>query len=117
MLNHLLQALSWSTLDAYRAVFYTYAILGLVKVVFALCMTHAVEAPAKKAKHTSRPQLVTGVVDEESPLLAEPSEVQTSKSKLQRSLRPKVSKESLSFLPLLCALIALDSFGSGLVPM
>uniref|UniRef100_A0A8H7MY83 Major facilitator superfamily (MFS) profile domain-containing protein n=1 Tax=Bionectria ochroleuca TaxID=29856 RepID=A0A8H7MY83_BIOOC len=117
VLNHLLQALSWSTLDAYRAVFYTYAILGLVKVVFALCMTQAVEAPAEKAKQISRPQLVSGVIDEESPLLAEPSEVQTSKSKLRRSLRPKVSRESLSFLPLLCALIALDSFGSGLVPI
>ncbi|VUC32411.1 unnamed protein product [Clonostachys rosea] len=118
VLNHLLQALSWSALDAYRAVFYAYAVLGLVKVVFALCMTQAVEAPTEMAKQTSRPQSVNGVVDEESPLLTEASEeVQRSKSKLRRSLTPKVSRESLSFLPLLCALIALDSFGSGLSPI
>lgn len=103
----------WTFIQAYRATFAAYAALGLVKLLFTLCLSSKVEAESKK-----RP--ASGEADERTALLdAENGATTTARAKKSfvRSLLPDISAESRRVTVILCMLFALDSFGSGLAPM
>lgn len=113
---HLLQELrGWEFIAACRVVFFIYAAIGGVKLVFTLGLSGDVEAVARQA-----PEEEQGV-DETQPLLAEQS---TSAVQAQHENPPKKSwfrisldKDLIPLITKLFVLFALDSFASGLASM
>ncbi|OJJ85378.1 putative MFS transporter [Aspergillus glaucus CBS 516.65] len=113
---HLLQELrGWEFIAACRVVFFMYAAIGGVKLVFTLGLSGDVEAVARQA-----PEEEQGV-DETQPLLAEQS---TSAVQAQHENPPKKSwfrisldKDLIPLITKLFVLFALDSFASGLASM
>ena len=110
-INALRANLEWSLLEAYRATFVGYAVLGLVKLVLALALSSAVEADRKPPSATTT---------ENTPLLdGEPEATPdvARKTNRWRALLPEISAESKGITATLCILFALDSFASGLAPL
>ncbi|KAL2144195.1 hypothetical protein VTI28DRAFT_9486 [Corynascus sepedonium] len=108
-------ALNWSFLDAYRAVYLVYAGVGVVKLVLALALTHAVEADQ------ASPPSARGSGDAPSdttPLIGPDAGSQTGSGKTRwwAKLLPPLSPESRGITVALCLLFAIDSFASGLAP-
>ena len=91
----------WTLVDAYRVVFVVYAVLGVVKLVLALCLSADVEAEKSPGE------------TESDPLLGDAQTPQVKK----RRLLPTISSESRGIAVSLCLLFALDSFASGLAPL
>ncbi|KJZ71788.1 hypothetical protein HIM_08808 [Hirsutella minnesotensis 3608] len=105
--------LGWTPVQAYRATFVGYAILGVVKLLLAMSLSRAVE-PAKKAASAE------ATTEETTPLLAgepNPASQTQPKPKKWTNLLPEISPESRVITATLCLLFALDSFASGLVPL
>ena len=111
--------LGWTPLESYRVVFYTYAVLGLIKFILCLVLSDRCE-PEKKAEQVSssadsdseRRPLLT-----QDPINATKDPVsRSSKTSKLRSILPELSSESASLVWKLCLLFALDSLGSGLSP-
>lgn len=105
----LVERAGWDLKDAYRAVFVAYAVLGGLKLVFALALSPAVEAETQAR--------VTG--SETEPLIndGEASQKQTSRRRSWRSMFPVISPESRGIATALCLLFGLDAFASGLAPL
>ncbi|KAJ4989039.1 major facilitator superfamily transporter [Stagonosporopsis vannaccii] len=106
----------WSELDAYRAIFWVYTAVGLVKAVCTFFLSTACEH--QPLNHSVR--------DEETePLLPATEDTQTSgvattdvaktKKKTWNPL-PSISPASWTILIKLCSIFFLDSLGSGMVP-
>ncbi|PNY27992.1 membrane protein [Tolypocladium capitatum] len=116
-INALRANLAWSLLEAYRATFVGYAVLGLVKLMLALALSGAVEADKKPSEAAAGAATTT---TETTPLLngGQDSAPQTKK-KTNRwtALLPDISAESKGIAATLCILFALDSFASGLAPL
>lgn len=114
---HLLQELKgWEFTAACRVVFFIYAAIGGVKLLFTLGLSGDVEAVAKQS-----PEEGEQGAEETQPLLAEQS---TSAARAQHGDRPKKSWFRISldkdFIPLIAklfVLFSLDSFASGLASM
>jgi hypothetical protein len=81
-------------------VFWGYAALGVVKLLFTLGLSGAVEAEKD-------------AVPETQPLLGAAPEMPVKK----RSFLPHVSSESRAIALTLCLLFGLDAFASGLAPL
>ncbi|KND88846.1 putative membrane protein [Tolypocladium ophioglossoides CBS 100239] len=110
-INALRANLGWSLLEAYRATFVGYAVLGLAKLMLALALSRAVKADRKP------PEAPT---TETTPLLGEDQDAATptkKKAKRWTALLPEISAESKGITATLCILFALDSFASGLAPL
>lgn len=111
VINYLRKSLEWNTLKVYRAVFWGYAALGVVKVLLSIALSSAVEAEKKATPLPS---------SETAPLLptADVDDGEEPKRKYAfRSLLPDISKESRPIVFNLCLLFALDAFASGLAPL
>lgn len=116
---HLLQKLKgWEFLAACRVVFFIYAALGGLKVLFTLGLSGDVEAVAKQDPEGEREQQG---VDETRPLLGEQS---SSAVQAQHENPPKkgwfsisLDKDLIPLITKLFVLFALDSFASGLASM
>jgi MFS family permease len=109
-------ALGWSLLDAYRAVFLAYAVLGLVKLVLALALSSRVEADEEPAGTSN----ASGTPTDTTPLLNSAnseSSPTTSNRRWWAALLPQLSAESKGITIALCLLFAVDSFASGLAPL
>lgn len=115
--------LHWELIDAYRFIFYGYAVAGLVKLSLALLLSSAVEAdekasPAKATIKSNR----AGDNTETSPLLGsgnaspQADEEQKSRSRVA-ALLPDISKEGYAIMTSLSVFFALDAFASGLASM
>lgn len=97
--THVLVKGGWEIEEAYRVVFWGYAVLGALKLLFTLGLSRAVEAEE--------------VDVETEPLLNRETQVK----RRWRSLVPHVSAESRAIAVTLCLLFALDAFASGLAPL
>lgn len=91
----------WDVKDAYKMVFWGYAVLGGVKLLFTLGLSRAVEAEK---------------TEETQPLLGGETREEGGKKK-KMSLMPHVSAESRGIAVTLCLLFGLDAFASGLAPL
>jgi MFS family permease len=102
--------IGWGSIQVYRAVFWGYAALGLIKLCFTLGLSKAVEADRK----TTPPQDA-----ETAPLLADGNvnEVTKPKKSTFRSLLPEISADSKIIVVNLCLLFAIDSFASGVASL
>ncbi|KAI1482078.1 putative MFS transporter [Daldinia eschscholtzii] len=118
VLQHLTETLGWEFIRAYRAIYFGYAVLGLLKLTLTLLLSHAVESEEKKKKAAqdrardgeTRPLLLERNADDAEANSAPPK-------RGLRALLPDISKESIPVVIALCLLFALDSFGSGLAPL
>lgn len=108
----------WTELDAYRAVFWIYTAVGLVKAVSTLFLSDECEH-----KPAARPP----AVDETEPLLPATDDTHPSSStggapgpkpkpKLSWNPISAISPRSRAILLKLCSLFVLDSLGSGMIP-
>lgn len=112
--------LGWSLLEAYRATFVAYAVLGLVKLMLALALSRAVEADEEPPAVTATSTTTTAATTEATPLLdgeQDPAPQAKNEAKRWTALLPAISAESKGIAAALCALFALDSFASGLAPL
>ncbi len=124
-IDHLQMKKNWSDLDAYRAIFWVYTGVGIVKALLTLFLSKQCES---KDWHKDRKTAA-----ETEPLLAENNNSSSSnsppgnadsttvaakkppKKKLWHAVT-SISKNSRSILFKLCSLFFLDSLGSGMVP-
>lgn len=120
MVQLLQDELSWSEMSAYRAVFLTYAALGMVKLCLVFFLTDNIEPEPPQADHQAVSHPTNG---EEERLLSSESSVGeqdlTSHKKPTlweriRTLFPYITPVSRSILYRLLLLFCLDSFASGL---
>lgn len=110
MIHYMKVQLGWSSIDTYRAIFWAYAIVGLMKFSLAIALSKAVEAEKKVAPATD---------PETAPLLGDGAEDEEPKKKRNFliSKLPEISAESRIIVFNLCILFALDAFASGLAPL
>ena len=100
--------LEWTEVETYRAVFWGYAVFGLIKFCLALALSKKCEIEKK---------IVPAANPETAPLLGDGAEdLEPKKSKL-RSWLPNISAESRVVVVNLAVLFALDAFASGLAPL
>lgn len=116
VLHHFIEDLAWGHVQSYRAVYYLYAALGVVKLILALLLSPAVESEKKQKQ--DRPQ---NGQTETAPLLTDGSSPEAESSqqpkKGLRALLPDMGQGSLAVVVHLSLLFALDSFASGLASM
>lgn len=102
--------LEWSQVKSYRAIFWGYAVVGIIKLLLALALSTAVEAE-KKVQTIQDP--------ETAPLLGDGAEDEEPKKSQNwfMSRIPDIGIESRVIVFNLCILFALDAFASGLAPL
>ena len=103
--NVLIHSKGWSTVQAYRVIYYVYALIGLIKFILTLVLSKDCEA--EKQPPTANPT-------ETAPLLGLDKK---PKKNNPLSLVPQLSPESKAILFQLCILFAFDNFASGLAPL
>ncbi|KUJ20761.1 MFS transporter [Mollisia scopiformis] len=104
-------ARGWTSMRSYQAVFFTYAMLGLLNFVLAWFLSPSVELQKAEPR---RLQAIES--DEEDALLPGTDQVDVEEPEKRRTLIPKISRESRGIIFKLCCLFAVDSLASGLVP-
>lgn len=102
---------NWDKVHAYRAVFFGYALLGLIKLGLTIILSSACEVDGKG----TRPRSVrnTSSQQEDAPLLGESAEGQDSKK--GNWLGFSFRKDSLVVLAEVCFLLALEAISMGLI--
>ena len=100
--------LHWNEVQTYRAVFWGYAVFGLIKFFLALALSKKCEVEQK---------VVPAADPETAPLLGDGAEDLEPKKSKFRSWLPDISAESKIVVFNLCVLFALDAFASGLAPL
>jgi hypothetical protein len=117
----------WTDLDAYRAVFWIYTAVGLVKAVSTLALSQKCEQHTPSTP--SKPDRLSSEEGETEPLLsaadndthpAATSNIASSADGKHEKKRwnpfASISPKSRAILFKLCSLFFLDSLGSGMVP-
>lgn len=116
VLHRFIEDLAWDPVQSYRAVYYLYAALGVIKLILALLLSPAVESEPRPKQ--DRPQ---NSQTETAPLLVDgPSSEAESPQQPRKGLRallPEMGQGSLAVVVHLTLLFALDSFASGLASM
>jgi len=99
----------FSSIDAYRIIYFVYTVVGLVKLCLALLLSKKCEVHTqpKSANSTETAPLLGGAHDGRK----------DDKKKKRWRLLPDISKESKVVLVQLCILFAFDNFASGLAPV
>lgn len=97
----------WTSVRAYRLIFFIYAAVGLVKLCLALLLSKECEVQRQPSTTETAPLLGNNTT-------ATPSKDTTKK---RWKLLPNISKESRVILAQLCVLFAFDNFASGLAPV
>ena len=100
----------FSSINAYRIIYFVYTVVGLVKLCLALLLSKECEVHTQPKSANST---------ETAPLLGGSSHDgrKGDKKKNQWRLLPDISKESKVVLVQLCILFAFDNFASGLAPV
>jgi para-aminobenzoate synthetase len=114
----------WTALDAYRAIFWLYTAVGLVKALMTLFLSEGCEHRDWIEGRKSAKKVDAAAQDaEREPLLAnsDAGEVQAEPAPKKETKRfwhslSKISPASRVVLIQLCSLFFLDSLGSGMVP-
>lgn len=130
VIHHFTYSLGWELVDAYGAVFYGYAALGLVKLALVLLLSSKVEAEKKSRKPGQNTAETTPLLAENHNGSGNSSETveadgnangaakkPTAIRQRLRALLPEISRESVGVMVNLCILFSLDSFASGLAPL
>ena len=121
-----LLSMGTSNIEAYRSIFWIYALLGLVKLGLSLLLSEACEPEPKKQERPDPLELdsveAEGLLsdDENDAESTKPKPTYTPKisvPKARKSIWPEISPASRSILVKLCLLFAVDSFASGLTPL
>lgn len=95
--------------ESYRRVFFAYAIVGVIKLILAACLSTRCEAEQLPPPASTRDT-------ETAPLLGDSSHTQTPKKQYKPFL-PQISAESRGIFLKLALLFGLDAFASGLAPL
>lgn len=97
----------------YRWVFVVYAVLGLIKLLLSLALSHRCEPRSR----TPQPavQVPQGETDERDPLLPRSDTANTSSADLEPPVAQAESSFGLGRFGGLCVLFAIDSLASGMV--
>ncbi|TPX59621.1 hypothetical protein PhCBS80983_g02373 [Powellomyces hirtus] len=117
-------SLGWTTVEAYRCVFWMYTALGLAKAAAVLLLTSTCEPERTAAAAVNEAR---ESAEETQPLLSEqpvtsPVEVQTvdqlrpPSAATRRGIFAHISAESRAVLIRLCMLFSVDSLASGMIP-
>lgn len=109
LIFYMRETLGWEQIFVYRAVFWGYAAIGVIKLLLTLGLSNACEAEKK--------QPVPAADTETAPLLGDNAQAQKPKKSTFRSLLPEISPESRIIVFNLCLLFALDAFASGLASL
>lgn len=125
LLTILKQRFEYTTIEAYRAAFWLYTFAGVVKFIFSMFLSKAVELdPAEgvqlptQSNNTSAASSAapstsgsnSGTASETTPLV----EGNAPKRGLLARIMPNLSEESRRIVPLLSLLFALDAFASSM---
>lgn len=124
LLTSLKQKYGYTTLEAYRAAFWLYTFAGVVKFIFSMFLSNAVEldpaegvqlptqnnAAASNTSSIASAAPSTGNASETTPLV----EGNAPKRGLLARIMPNLSEESRRIVPLLSLLFALDAFASSM---
>lgn len=102
----------WSPVQAYRVVFFGYAILGLVKLGSTLALSSACEKEGKKSVRQSD-TMEAADNQEDSPLLSK--NIESQEPKASNRLGFNVTKDSLVVLAKVCFLQSLEAIAIGLM--
>ena len=103
----LISSKGWDKIDAYRVIYFAYAVIGLVK--FGLAWSLSANCEAEKQPPSAN-------ATETAPLLANGT-TKPAKKESKFALLPKLSTESKIILVELCMLFFFDNFASGLAPL
>jgi MFS family permease len=109
----------WTDLDAYRAVFWIYTGVGVVKAIMTLFLSRKCEhqnwndVRNKRAADAETEPLLNGEGEQEE--MVQDAAPKKEKKRFWHSIS-KISKSSRVTLIKLCSLFFLDSLGSGMVP-
>ena len=112
----------WTELDAYRAVFWIYTVVGLVKGIFTLFLSQECEhqKPSKPTRGNGETEPLLPAADDDTHPTATNNAVaqgaESNKKKKSWNLFSSISPQSRAILFQLCSLFFLDSLGSGMVP-
>jgi hypothetical protein len=105
------ESLGWEQIVVYRAVFWGYSAVGVIKLLLTLGLSNACEAEKKPLGPAPASD------PETAPLLGDNAKAHNPKKLAIRSLLPEISTESRLIVINLCLLFALDSFASGLASL
>lgn len=113
---HALQAQhNWSAVDSYRAVFWAYAVLGLIKLALSLMLSSDCEIvkpkSAERASDEHQPLLSSDMSNTNESVDGHDKKTKTS---WLGSFMPELSSHTIGLLVRICLLFALDSLGSGI---
>ena len=111
LIHYLRESLGWEQIVVYRAVFWGYSTIGVIKLLLALGLSKACEAEKKQLDPAPASD------PETAPLLGGDAQAQKPKKSAIRSFLPEISPESRIIVVNLCLLFALDSFASGLASL
>lgn len=107
IINSLESIHGWAFIPACRIIFFVYAGVGVVKLIFTLGLSGEVEVQKEEAQEQSA---VT------RPLLAQPTEQDVAPAP-KKSLFPSIEKDLWSLVIRLFILFGVDSFASGLASL
>lgn len=124
LLTSLKQKYGYTTLEAYRAAFWLYTFAGIIKFIFSMFLSSAVEldpaegvqlptqnnSAASNTSSTASAAPSTANAIETTPLV----EGNAPKRGLLARIMPNLSEESRRLVPLLSLLFALDAFASSM---
>lgn len=124
LLTSLKQKYGYTTLEAYRAAFWLYTFAGIIKFIFSMFLSSAVEldpaegvqlptqnnSAASNTSSTASAAPSTANAIETTPLV----EGNAPKRGLLARIMPNLSEESRRIVPLLSLLFALDAFASSM---
>lgn len=115
---------NWTDIRAYRAIFFLYALIGILKLLLSFMLTDECEPEPEQKERQDAFELdaveVEGLLSDDEDQSG-PSDPTPAPQKLGRnikkSLLPNISSASRKILIKLCLLFAVDSAASGLVPL
>lgn len=106
IINSLESIHGWAFIPACHIIFFVYAGVGIVKLIFTLGLSSKVEVQEQEPEQNP----------ETRPLLAEPTEEETAPAP-KKSLFPSIEKDLWSLVIRLFILFGVDSFASGLASL
>ncbi|WPH00755.1 Hypothetical protein R9X50_00358500 [Acrodontium crateriforme] len=110
-----LQNLGWSDISSFRAIFWIYAVIGLVKAGMNMLLSKRCEAESELLP--ARPTVEDDNSDEEQPFITRPRANPEPPAKPQKkaSAISQISPASRRTLTKLCGLFFFDSLASGMI--
>ena len=120
ILQFVTETLRWDLLDSYLTIYLVYAAIGLFMLCLTFTLSRSVESEKRQQKEIQTPVQR----DETAPLLnsersdGEQEELPGAKHRQGlRALLPDISRDSASVVTILCFLIGINAFGSGVIPL